>query len=227
MGPGNDRSAPAGSPAALPLDALEHGPAPISLVREDGRILLRNARAEEFLAHLFGHTIPVGGTLADRLECPLVQERLAIMRQLAVRQRGAVVRELVNGEQVLTFITYIPPGPGEELARFLLMFQRAPGPRRAQDFPGEQFIECKTNSLGPLGSLTEREMEILSLIQEGLTACQIGTRISRSEETVNSHKASLLKKLGCHSAAQLAVIAHRAGLRYSDGRLLAHPRARE
>jgi DNA-binding CsgD family transcriptional regulator len=33
---------------------------------------------------------------------------------------------------------------------------------------------------------------------------------------VNSHKAALLRKLGCQNALQLVVIAHRAGLKFDD-----------
>jgi DNA-binding NarL/FixJ family response regulator len=65
---------------------------------------------------------------------------------------------------------------------------------------------------GPLGELTERELEVLSLVAEGLTNQRIAERLVLSEHTVNRHVANILRKLGLPSRAAAASLAGRYGL---------------
>jgi DNA-binding NarL/FixJ family response regulator len=55
----------------------------------------------------------------------------------------------------------------------------------------------------PVAALTAREVEVLHLSAEGLTARQIATRLSISHRTVEAHKHNLLRKLGLHSQTDL------------------------
>lgn len=64
----------------------------------------------------------------------------------------------------------------------------------------------------PLGELSERELEVLSLVAEGLTNHDIAQRLVLSEHTVNRHVANILRKLGLTSRAAAASLAGRHGL---------------
>ena len=64
----------------------------------------------------------------------------------------------------------------------------------------------------PLGALSERELEVLSLVAEGLTNFAIAQRLVLSEHTVNRHVANILRKLGLPSRAAAASLAGRHGL---------------
>jgi LuxR family transcriptional regulator, maltose regulon positive regulatory protein len=64
----------------------------------------------------------------------------------------------------------------------------------------------------PLGELSERELEVLSLVAEGLTNHDIAQRLVLSEHTVNRHVANILRKLGLPSRAAAASLAGRHGL---------------
>ena len=64
----------------------------------------------------------------------------------------------------------------------------------------------------PLGQLSERELEVLSLVAEGLTNRDIAQRLVLSEHTVNRHVANILRKLGLPSRAAAASLAGRHGL---------------
>ena len=55
----------------------------------------------------------------------------------------------------------------------------------------------------PLETLTDREREVLVLIAEGQTNKQIAEALSVSRKTVDKHRASLTKKLGANSRAEL------------------------
>ncbi|HCJ11384.1 MAG TPA: DNA-binding response regulator [Clostridiales bacterium] len=61
-------------------------------------------------------------------------------------------------------------------------------------------------------SPTQREMEVLLLVAEGLSNKEIGERLFITERTVKAHITSLLSKLGLSDRTQLAIYAHTHGL---------------
>jgi DNA-binding NarL/FixJ family response regulator len=63
--------------------------------------------------------------------------------------------------------------------------------------------------------LTERETEVLRLVAKGLTAKQIGERLTVSHRTVESHVQNTLRKLHLHNRVQLVRYAIEQGL--TDG----------
>ncbi len=60
--------------------------------------------------------------------------------------------------------------------------------------------------------LTERELEVLRLVAEGLANKAIGARLSVSEHTVKFHLNAVLRKLGAQSRTDAVVRATRLGL---------------
>lgn len=60
--------------------------------------------------------------------------------------------------------------------------------------------------------LTDREMEVLHCIAEGLSNMVIAARLSISEKTVKSHVSSILSKLYLNDRTQAAVYAWREGI---------------
>ena len=64
----------------------------------------------------------------------------------------------------------------------------------------------------PLDILTDREREIMKLLCEGHPNREIAKMLHISPRTVDTHRANLLKKLSCHSNAELAQIAIKYGL---------------
>jgi DNA-binding NarL/FixJ family response regulator len=61
-------------------------------------------------------------------------------------------------------------------------------------------------------SLTEREVEVLGCLGEGLSNAQIAARLYLSEATVKGYVSRMLDKLGCANRTQAGLIAHDAGL---------------
>jgi DNA-binding NarL/FixJ family response regulator len=64
----------------------------------------------------------------------------------------------------------------------------------------------------PLALLTEREREVLALIADGLSSKEIAVRLGHSPKTAETHRASLMRKLGVHKTSSLVRIAIREGL---------------
>ena len=60
--------------------------------------------------------------------------------------------------------------------------------------------------------LTERELEVLALLADGLTNSEIAARLVVSVHTVRNHVANISAKLGAHSKLEVLSIAIRQGL---------------
>lgn len=61
-----------------------------------------------------------------------------------------------------------------------------------------------------LDSLTPREHEILNLVIKGMSSRQIATALSRSEPTIQLHRAHIMKKLDVRGVANLVRLVTRA-----------------
>lgn len=62
------------------------------------------------------------------------------------------------------------------------------------------------------GGLTEREVEVLALVAEGLPNKQIASQLQVAERTVNFHVSNILQKLGAASRVEAAVWAKEQGV---------------
>lgn len=65
---------------------------------------------------------------------------------------------------------------------------------------------------GTLAGLTEREIEVLTMLADGLTTKQVAGKLGLSIKTVGTYREQLMKKLKLRSIAGLTKYAVRAGL---------------
>lgn len=97
----------------------------------------------------------------------------------------------------------------EELLRGIHAASRGESPidsRAARTMLGAQ------NAPDPLGVLTERERQVLSLVSEGLPNKQIARRLEISEKTVKAHLTSAFRAIGVDDRMQAGMWARRHGL---------------
>ncbi|HEY3906293.1 MAG TPA: response regulator transcription factor [Streptosporangiaceae bacterium] len=69
-----------------------------------------------------------------------------------------------------------------------------------------------------IASLTEREVEVLTGLGEGLSNAQIAGRLYLSEATVKGYVSRMLDKLGLDNRTQAGLLAHDAGIVGQTGR---------
>jgi DNA-binding NarL/FixJ family response regulator len=133
----------------------------------------------------------------------MVEEDDAVFAAMRAGARGYIVKG-AEQDEVLRAIRAVAAGEaifGHAIARRLTSLFA--GPRLgsvARAFP----------------DLTERELEILALIADGLTNGQIAARLSVSEKTVRNHVSNVFSKLEVTHRGEAIVRAREAGLGGSD-----------
>jgi LuxR family transcriptional regulator, maltose regulon positive regulatory protein len=125
--------------------------------------------------------------------------RLHLAGSLAALGRGRAARRAADA----ALATFEELGATGEAARARSFLRRLPGPHPPQPVDGDQ---------GPLADLSPRQLEVLTLLAEGLTNQQIAERLVLSEHTVHRHVANILQRLGTPSRAAAASLAGRHGL---------------
>ncbi|MFF4155945.1 response regulator transcription factor [Streptomyces sp. NPDC001678] len=92
-----------------------------------------------------------------------------------------------------------PPGPG-------------PGPGSGAGSGSGLVIAPAGGPSPPRHDLTPRELTVLGLLAEGLTAAGIGRRLTISPHTVNRHLEKVYRKLGTNNRVSAVLAAKRAGI---------------
>jgi DNA-binding CsgD family transcriptional regulator len=177
-----------------------------------GRFLFANRAAQQFLNHKQGDL--VGRTWHDVLPTDVADERLAYARCVLETKRPVALIGMVKG--TCRRAVFHPIDSDDPVAETLIVICH---PLTALDRPpdldrsnGAQVVIAQSNDLGSLSVLTERELEVLAHLGEGLSTAEIAKRLYRSAKTVEWHRRSLGVKLGAANRVQLARIAIRAGL---------------
>jgi len=84
--------------------------------------------------------------------------------------------------------------------------------RRLLDRFAHTLPDSSRTAPAALAELTERELEVLTLLASGLSNAELAERLFVSETTVKTHVSSILRKLGLRDRVQAVVLAYQAGL---------------
>ena len=133
---------------------------------------------------------------------------MVLGQALALAQPGGFVRIFIDEGPPMARLLYeaVTRGIAPDYARRLLSAfpvaepeQTSPSKTQA---PKSELIE----------PLSERELEVLELIAEGLTNQEIASRLFLALNTVKAHSSNIYGKLGVHSRTQAVARARALGL---------------
>jgi DNA-binding CsgD family transcriptional regulator len=194
----------------------------VSLIDTEGRILWCN---EQMARLMFGPDARadqfIGKMLHEILPREVADHRVGLMNRMA-KEGGPPVflRTIWRGLQQASWIQYVSPTEGDDgwPPHFVVVTRRFVGEIAKELIVAGDYVieESPYVSLGPLDVLTPRELEILALLAQGSSVKQIATLLGRSEKTIETHRASIGRKLQVDDRVMLAEIARKAGLTTED-----------
>ena len=178
-------------PDLLILDEPTNGMDPAGM--QEVRLLLRSL-AEQ------GVTIFLSSHLLHEME--LLCDRVAVIQHGRILTQGAVSELLSTRDVVHKLIDVI-----DKAARGEAVLHPRVASRVVQELRG-----AKKEIPNLFTELTERELEVLRLIADGLSNAAIAEKLVISEKTVKVHVSNILSKLHILDRTQAAVFAWQQGL---------------
>ncbi len=177
------------------------------VVRDDGVVVWINDAA----LRAFGGTREqaIGGQLRAMLPESIAAERSQLLARCIEEQIVLRVSGFIRGEQRISVMRPIAPA-GAGLPAYVLSISRADVD--GWDTGQGERVQARCHDKGPLEALTQREIEILTLVGRGYTTAQIAKSLHRSVKTVEWHRVSLGAKLNVTNRVELARLAIRYGL---------------
>lgn len=177
-------------------------------IDSDGVVRWANARAAEL--HEAGSL--VGRAPSDFLAPGVAREWVAMAREVSLTGRPATLDTAIRGRGVQVTMRGIGDPPTRRVLVVCSTLRRS-----HENLPPEiRLVKSQSRDLGPLNSLTRRELEILGLIADGMTSGQIAKALSRSVKTIEWHRVSIGQKLGVKTRVELAELARAAGIKGSE-----------
>jgi len=129
-------------------------------------------------------------------------KRIAIVAESEELRRELV--EALGDAQAFEIVSATPTA--EAIAGSAEVVLTARAPRRSQQ------TAHAAEASPPMASLTQRERQILSLLEDGLGNKQIAARLGISPSTVKTHLELLFEKLDVTSRAEAVAVSVRRGL---------------
>jgi DNA-binding CsgD family transcriptional regulator len=193
----------------------------------EGRVHWMNEQSAKIWHGEFAKAAEYNGrTLAELFPPEVVGEYMKLMQRVSTSRKPILVRRIWRGWQTLSWIHLIPGEAPESGAastaaippRMLIISRRVAGEALADETLGSsvEIVESDFSDLGPLDALSDRELEVLALLGQGLSVKEIAAILFRSAKTVENHRQSIGRKLSLDDRVKLSEIARRAGLTVRD-----------
>ena len=184
----------------------------VALLDQDGRFLFVSPVVRWWKYP--GAKMPVAGrSLHELLPSDAAVERMTLLTRCARERQPLSLVGMWGGVQVRTTLRPIETTDrGTLVLAVCRPFGDESEPRTEAPAASADVVQAKWTDRGALASLTPREVEVLTLIGQGMTTAEIAKTLFRSHKTVEAHRLSLGLKLKAKNRVELARIAFRAGL---------------
>ncbi len=183
------------------------------ILDEQGVIVWRCCRIGRFLCH-GGERELIGSRLDAIVPGTWARERYALIAEAHRTGQTQSLYSIWLGVRTVT--RFVPMSAGGHAWTLAISESATPEQMKDELARGQGACCSKANVLGPLEVLTNRELQVLALLGEGLRPKEIATALNRSISTVEGHRERIGQKLGVHDRADLLLMAQRAGLRLAD-----------
>jgi DNA-binding CsgD family transcriptional regulator len=199
----------------------------VSIMSIEGQVLWMNEQAARIWHGKFAQASEYSGRPMRELFPPeIVDENLAMLKRVGTTKRAILLRRIWRGWQTLVWMHPIPGEAAEQGAasvgaippRILMISRRVGGDALSDETLSSkvEVVEADIADLGPLDALSERELEVLALLGQGLSVKEIAALLFRSAKTIENHRQSIGRKLKLDDRVKLAEVARRAGLTVRD-----------
>ncbi|MEM8757168.1 MAG: LuxR C-terminal-related transcriptional regulator [Planctomycetota bacterium] len=181
-------------------------------MNEHGKVCFCNARS----AFLFAESTPescIGKNFVELFGEEWATRRIDMLRQIIASGKPAISRHIRFGRRIQSTVRPLRLDDQDDQSFLVITVE---GEHEPDDPSKFEIIESDVVHLGPLNTLTRRELEVLALVGHGLPTAQIASLMHRSPRTVERHLDSIRAKLNGANRVELAAFARRAGLRVED-----------
>ncbi len=137
-------------------------------------------------------------------------ERIEWIRQVISDGQTMRVSHLYQGDQM---ISTIMPLERDTVSTYASILTRR---ERLRDDNSANVTKSQLVDLGPLSTLSGRELEVLILLGHGHSVPETAKLLHRSPRTIEQHKASIGRKLGTSVIADIARRVGEVGLQMND-----------
>lgn len=179
----------------------------ILIVDIDGLVLYCNPQAQQIY---YGNNFnPVGKTIEEIEGREFAAERMPIIRQVIETGKPVMLRHIRGGRWTEAMIWPMEEVPERKPRVISVTRQRVDVVE-----PGVEYrvIDSNLVDLGPLDTLTRRELEVLTLVGHGTPLKAIAKELNISQRTVERYRSDISRKLGITSIAEIARVVQLAGL---------------
>ncbi|WP_197167699.1 LuxR family transcriptional regulator [Neorhodopirellula pilleata] len=205
----------------------------VVIATRDGTILSHNATSLEFFGVGSQHEM-IGKNMREVFVHEFAEERMRWIEKTINENRPMKIVHVMRGRQIASTLmplncpdendcqecresrTVVTTNPRLCQDRCVAVLTRYATSDEKEKSTETEVLESGLVDLGPLERLSARELEVFVLLGHGHTIPETAKLLHRSPRTIEQHKASIGRKLGMSTIAQIAKTVGELGLRVDD-----------
>lgn len=186
----------------------------------EGNILFANRTFRKIFYHNPDFD-PQGFGIEDLEGREVAEERVRIIRKVCESGEPIMLTHTRLGVRVQSVIYPWKPYDYGGAARHMVTFSRSSATDEFSSGDVDIF-ESEFNSWGPLDELTDRQLEVLAALRDGLSQKEAAHLLGVTPKTIETHRDQVIRRLGLSSTLEAIRLADRAGLTIENAKVRRH-----